>query len=290
MANTARKTTLEDAWGIIREVGEAQKETDRQLKETDRQLKETDRQLKETNFELKEAQKETVRQLKETNFELKEAQKETDRQLKETSFELKEAQKETDRQLKETSFELKEAQKETDRQLKETDRQLKESSFELKEAVKKTMRSVDKTNGNFNSKWGTFLEDLVEGDLVNLLNKREIQVAKINSRVKYLRPDNSVGAEYDLIAVNGSEIVVFEIKTTLSIENLNTFVEKLIKFRGHFPEYSDKKIYGGIAYMKADRNSDKLAIEEGLFLIKAPGGATNVSTLINSDDFSPKSF
>ena len=240
MANTARKTTLEDAWGIIRELGEAQKETDRQLKETDRQLKET-------------------------------------------SFELKEAQKETDRQLKETSFELKEAQK-------ETDRQLKESSFELKEAVKKTMRSVDKTNGNFNSKWGTFLEDLVEGDLVNLLNKREIQVAKINSRVKYLRPDNSVGAEYDLIAVNGSEIVVFEIKTTLSIENLNTFVEKLIKFRGHFPEYSDKKIYGGIAYMKADRNSDKLAIEEGLFLIKAPGGATNVSTLINSDDFSPKSF
>ena len=144
--------------------------------------------------------------------------------------ELGEAQKETDRQLKET-----------DRQLKETDRQLQESTFELKEAVKKTMRSIDKTNGNFNSKWGRFLEDLVEGDLVHLLNKRRIQVAKINSRVKYLRPDNSIGAEYDLIAVNGSEIVVFEIKTTLSAENLNTFVKKLIKFRGHFPEYSDKK-------------------------------------------------
>ena len=173
---------------------------------------------------------------------------------------------------------------------KETDRQLKESTFELKEAVKKTMRSIDKTNGNFNSKWGRFLEDLVEGDLVHLLNKRRIQVAKINPRVKYLRPDNSIGAEYDLIAVNGSEIVIFEIKTTLSAENLNTFVKKLIKFRGHFPEYSDKKIYGGIAYMRADRNSDKRAIDEGLFLIKAPGGATSVSTLINSADFIPKSF
>ena len=233
MANAAKKVTLEDAWEIVKELGKAQKETDRQLKET--------------------------------------------------CFELKEVQKETDRQLKETCFELKEAQKETDRQLKET-------SFELKEAVKETMRSVDKTNGNFNNKWGSFLEDLVQGDLVNLLNKRGIQVVKINSRVKYLRSDNSVGAEYDLIAINGSEIVVFEIKTTLSTEKVKTFVEKLIKFKNLFPEYSNKKIYGGIAYMRADGNSDEQAIKEGLFLIKAPGGTVNVSILVNSDDFTPKAF
>ena len=160
----------------------------------------------------------------------------------------------------------------------------------MREAVKKTVISIAKTNGNFNSKWGSFLENLVEGDLVNLLNQSGIQVTKINSRVRYLRSDNSIGAEYDLIAVNGSEIVVFEIKTTLSIENLNTFVEKLIKFRGQFPEYSDKKIYGGVAYMKADRNSGELAMEKGLFLIKAPGGASNVSTLLNPRNFIPKSF
>ena len=222
MANAAKKATLEDAWEIVKELGKAQKETDRQLKET--------------------------------------------------------------------CFELKEAQKETDRQLKETDRQLKETSFELKEAVKETMRSVEKTNGNFNNKWGSFLEDLVQGDLVNLLNKRGIQVVKINSRVKYLRSDNSVGAEYDLIAINGSEIVVFEIKTTLSTEKVKTFVEKLIKFKNLFPEYSNKKIYGGIAYMRADGNSDEEAIKEGLFLIKAPGGTVNVSILVNSDDFTPKAF
>ena len=233
MANAAKKVTLEDAWEIVKELGKAQQETDRQLKES--------------------------------------------------SFELKEAQKETDRQLKESSFELKEAQKETDRQLKEI-------SIELKKDFKKTMTSIDKTNGNFNNKWGEFLEDLVEGDLVNILNKRGIQVVKINSRVRYLRPDNSVGAEYDLIAINGSEIVVFEIKTTMGAENVKTFVEKLIKFRAQFPEYSNKKIYGGIAYMRADRNSDEQAIKEGLFLIKAPGGAVNVSILVNSDDFTPKAF
>ena len=39
MPNAVRKTTLEDAWEIIKELGEAQKETDRQLKETSFELK-----------------------------------------------------------------------------------------------------------------------------------------------------------------------------------------------------------------------------------------------------------
>ena len=172
-----------------------------------------------------------------------------------------------------TIRELGEAQKETDRQLKETDYQLKKGALELQKRVDKTSRSIDKTNGNFNNKWGQFLENLVEGDLVRLLNQRGIQVDKVLSQVKYLRSNRNFGAEYDLIAVNGSEIVVFEIKTTFSIENLYTLVEKLMRVRERFPEYRDKKIYGGIAYLKASENAVQLAQERGLFLIKAPGGA-----------------
>ena len=176
------------------------------------------------------------------------------------------------RDLGQSQLELREVQKQTERQLK------------------KTMRSVDKTNGNFNNKWGQFLENLVEGDLVRLLNQRGILVDKVLSQVKYLRSNRNFGSEYDLIAVNGSEIVVFEIKTTFSIENLYTLVEKLLKLRERFPEFSGKKIYGGIAYMKASGNSVELAQERGLFLIKAPGGAKGVSTLVNPRDFVPKSF
>ena len=208
---TVKKMTLEEAWNILAELAKSQKETDRQLKGLGKSQEETDRQLRETDRQLRE----------------------TDRQLKG----LGKSQEETDRQLKG----LGKSQEETDRQLRESDRQLKASATELQEQSKKMMKSIDKTNGNFNSKWGTFLEDLVQGDLVNLLNKKGIEVSKINSRVKYLHPNRSVGAEYDLIAVNGSEIVVFEVKTTLSNENLNSFLAKLMKFRDHFPEYSDKK-------------------------------------------------
>ena len=207
----------------------------------------------------------SIKELRDTQ---EQAQKETHLQFKET-----------DRRIERVTLELKQAQKETDRQLKETSKE-----------VAKTVESIAKTNGSFNTKWGEFLENLVEGDLIRLLNKCGVQVSLILPRVKYVRPDNSIGAEYDLIAINGSEVVVFEIKTTLGVKDVYGFIERLKKVKDHFPKYSDKKIYGGMAYMKADGDSSKEADEKGLFLIKAPGGANQVSTLTNSDNFVPESF
>ena len=228
MANSVKKATLDDAWEIVRELGEAQKETDRQLKALGKSQEETGRQLKG----------------------------------------LGKSQEETDRQLKET-----------DRQLKETDRQLKGLG-----------RSIEKTNGNFNTKWGKFLEDLVKGDMVNLLNERNIKVGQIHPRVQCMFPgENNVEAEYDLIAVNGDEVVVFEVKTTLGSKDVESFVEKLKKFRGRFHQYGDKKIYGGMAYMSDEGGFEK-AGQEGLFLVKAPGGANKASCISNPPDFRPRSF
>ena len=224
MANTARKATLEDAWEIVRELGKAQKETDRQLKES--------------------------------SFELKEAQKETDRQLKETSFELKEAQKETDRQLKV----LGESQAETDRQLKKTDTR-------------------------FNSQWGKLVESLVEGDLLNLFNQKNINVDGTSTRNK--RTFNNKQYEFDIIAYNGNEVVVVEIKTTLDTKKVDHFIKKLKDFKKVFSEYANKKIYGAVAYIVTDEKSDIYSERKGLFVIKATGKS---SSIVNASEFVPKTF
>ena len=216
MPMTAKKVTLEDAWEIVKELGEAQKETNRQLKglgtsqeETDRQLKETDRQLKESSFELKEVQKETDRQLKET-----------DRQLKESSFELKEAQKETDRQLKGLGT----SQKETDRQLKETARQLKE------------------TDRRFNSQWGKLVESLVEGNIVEKFSERGIPVQGTTQRAKKTLDGKQY--EFDVIVHNGDEIIVVEVKTTLDVEKVKHFIEKLKFFKKFSQSMLTRKFMG----------------------------------------------
>ena len=53
---------------------------------------------------------------------------------------------------------------------------------ELKETVAKTSESIDKANGNFNNKWGEFLENFIEGDLLNIFKKRNIEVNRILPR------------------------------------------------------------------------------------------------------------
>jgi len=53
------------------------------------------------------------------------------------------------------------------------------------------------------------------------------------------------------------------------------------------PEYHDKKIYGGVAFIIAEGASDRMAEKQGFFVIRATG---NSSSIINQTDFSPRAF
>ena len=91
---------------------------------------------------------------------------------------------------------------ETNEKFRETEKQFRETDKKIKEAMEL-----------FTTQWGKLMESLVEGDLVNVLRRRNILVNQTLTRVK----GNHEGTSYelDIIAVNGSEIVVVEVKTTL---------------------------------------------------------------------------
>ena len=67
-------------------------------------------------------------------------------------------------------------------------------------------------------------------------------------------------------------------------------MNKLNLFKKYFPEYSDKKIYGAVAYVKANKELLESAEEKGLFLIQAPGGENSVTIIANPDGFVPKTY
>ena len=194
------------------------------------------------------------------------------------------------RELKEAQKAAQEAQKETGREHKELHRKFKIEQQKTEEAIRRVSESLDKASGNFNNKWGMFMENLVKGDLVRLLNERDIQVVKTLSRVPFYRSKGEQEGEFDLIAVNGEEVVIVEVKTTLMPSHVDYFIEKLKQFRNVFPEYSDKRIYGSIAYLDDNNMGANYAKDKGLFVIKAPGGESRVSMITNASDFTPKLF
>ena len=196
-------------------------------------------------------------------------------------------------ELKRLMRELVEQQKETDKILtdkfKETDKILtdkfKETDKILSDKFKETDKKIKELAGLFTSQWGILVESLVEGDLVNILNERGIQVISTTQRRKGNYQGESF--EYDIIAHNGIEIVIVEVKTKLRPGDVKKFIEKLNKVKTYLPEFANFKVMGAMAFLKADAGAEVMVEKRGLFVIKATGDS---AAIINQSNFKPRIF
>ena len=170
---------------------------------------------------------------------------------------------------------------ETDKMFKETEKRFEDTDKRFKETDKK----IKELSALFTSQWGKLVESLVKGDLIKLLNERGIEVRNTMERVE----GNVDGEnfEYDIIAENGKEVVIVEVKTTLRVADINNFHRKIWKAKQYLPRYKDNVIYGALAFITADGSSDEMAEKMGFFVIRATG---NSSSIINKKDFKPKAF
>ncbi len=181
--------------------------------------------------------------------------------------------------------EQKEYDKQTAMERKEYEKKAAEDIKELRALQKATAKQLKETDLKFNGHWGKLMETLVEGDLVKLLKQKGIQVDRTATNI--LKKHGEQQFEFDILAFNGEEIVVVEVKTTLDIKELNYFIKKLNRVTDFMPEFKGKKVYGAVAYLKANQSSDKRAEKEGLFVIRATGSS---SSIINKQGFKPKFF
>lgn len=188
--------------------------------------------------------------------------------------EVAESQKETDRRWRET-----------DRRWQETDRRWQETRQLLERQGQETDLRLRKLDELFNGQWGKLMESLVEGDLVKLLTERGIAVDHtINNPKRNYGPRRW---EFDILAVDGREVVVVEVKTTLKVDDVDYFVERLQDFPELMPEYADRRVYGAVAYLKSHESVNVYSGRQGLFVIRATGSSASIA---NAPGFTPRAF
>ena len=178
--------------------------------------------------------------------------------------------------------------------LRKAQQKTEEAQQRTEEALQELTKNLNKASGDFTNKWGQFLENLVKGDLVKILKERNIEVVRVQRRLSYYKNGREAG-DFDLVAVNGKEIVAVEVKTTLTVQKVQKFIDRLKMFKEYFPEYGDRTVYGGVAYLCEPENEEakgaaKFSQENGLFVIVSPGGEPNVTTISNPQGFEPKAF
>jgi hypothetical protein len=171
---------------------------------------------------------------------------------------------------------------ETDKQFKETDKQFKETDRKFQETDKK----IKALANLFTTQWGKLVEALVEPSCLRLFKERGIMIEQSMRNVK-VRHGNE-GMECDVVLVNGTELVVVEVKTTCRVEDVREFAQKLKGFKKFFKQYSAYKVYGALAAIQYDAEADKLAYRQGLFVLKSSG--QGLIEIANDEAFVPMAF
>ncbi len=139
----------------------------------------------------------------------------------------------------------------------------------------------------FTTQWGKLVEALVEPGSVDLFRKRGIKIRQSARRVEIEDDNGRVIAEYDILLDNDDEVVVIEVKTTVTKEDVDYLLEKLSRFKERSPKYRDYTVYGAIAGITYNEGVDRYAYKRGLFVLKSEGGVINIA---NDEEFKPKSW
>jgi hypothetical protein len=159
------------------------------------------------------------------------------------------------------------SQAEADRRFAEADRQMQE----LKRIAANTSREV----AGLTTRWGQFVENLVEPSVVRLFQERGIEVQETARRMKSQRPGAEM--EIDIFAVNGEMAVAIEVKSRLSRQDVEDFVARLGRFKQAFPHYAGYAIYGAVAGIEIDEGVDRFAYQRGLFVIRQTGDTVAIA-------------
>jgi len=220
-------------------------------------FKETDREFQET----KQMFQETGRRFQETENMMKVMSQETDRRFEET----KQMFQETDRRFEETKHMMKIMSQETDRRFQETSKKI----------------------SDLGSRLGDFVEGLIKPSVVKLFQERGIIVHKISGDIEADNQELGLATQIDLLVVNRDTCIVIEVKSRLSIDDINDHLERMKKFKPLFPEYEDKQVFGAVASMVIADDVAKYAYRKGFFVIGQRG---EYAVILNDEKFKPMAW
>jgi hypothetical protein len=195
---------------------------------------------------------------------------------------------EADRRLAEANRLAAERAAEADRRLAEANRLAAERAAEADRRMKELEKVAANTSrevAGLTTRWGQFVENLVEPGVVRLFQERGIQVKETARRMTSNRLEAPM--EIDIWAVDGDVAVAIEVKSRLSQGDVDGFLDTLSRFRLAFPHYGDYRIYGAVAAIEIDRGVDRYAYQRGLWVIKQTGDTV---TLANDLSFQPRSW
>ena len=233
----------------------------------DRQAAEEYAEIRRILKEGAEYSRQSERMLTEKLNALAEQSEKTERILAEQS--------EQSKQLKQALASLAEQSEETKRILAEhverAERQRAEY-YEKWEKIDLWMKESNRRLESFGFVQGEIAEDLFIRTVKDAMRRQNILIDKVHP---YLESEGA--GEYDIVAVNRTDVFVFEIKNKLRVNHLEKFRKvQLPRFKDIFPQYADHTLYGGVGALVVKKQLEEQARSLGLYVLTQGGDGNSV--------------
>ena len=181
------------------------------------------------------------------------------------------------REDRERRAELDRKFQDTDRKFQDTDRKFQDTDRKIKE--------VSQQVGKLGSRWGEFVEGIVAPACETLFAERGIPVHRVSPRVKAKSLDGSRRMEIDLLVDNTDSVVLVEVKSRLTAEDVRDHLKRVREFKEFYEGEGGTRVMGAVAGILIDNGVDQFAMNEGLFVIVQSGDSVK---LANDGKFVPK--
>ncbi len=213
--------------------------------------------------------------------------KKTDEQLREQRQINAEENRKTDEQLRKTGEEL----RKTDEELRKTVEEFREQGRRLTEEMLKSRREADrrlnflgKQIGGLGNKFGAFTEGMAFPSLEKILTEglgMTVVAPSIKGRL------NGGSIEIDVLGYSADAVYVVEVKSHLKEEAIAKLEAKIDQLTTFFPEHRGKKIYGILAGVAIVSEAERHALRKGFYVARING---EIFEMTVPENFQPKAF
>jgi len=146
-----------------------------------------------------------------------------------------------------------------------------ENTSKVVENTSKTVADLSKNIGGLGNLQGRLTEAMFEADLWKKFSEIGFPFNKQSSHYKFVE-NGRVLAEADFFLENGEYAMPVEIKTELSINDIDEHIERIVTIRGYMDARKDaRKLAGAIAGEIAAENVLRYAHKKGLYVLKQTG-------------------
>ena len=165
--------------------------------------------------------------------------------------------------------------------LQETDRVIKESQRETakrQEETDRIVKEIGKRLGDFTNSFGEVVEHMISPNLLEKFKAIGFDFEEASTRHKIRNKKYDISFEIDVFLQNGDTAMLVEIKSNLTISDINKHVIRLEKMRRWADLRGDKRRFlGAVAGIAIEGDAKEYALNQGFFFIDPSGENFNIT-------------